>query len=98
MKLTQQDKGRAARRAAALIRHWQRDDIDGVLALLAEMDHAESESPEPMTSLICALLDITENLIKAARDGNEDTYLDYVLGAASIDEVAQPGDQDGQST
>jgi hypothetical protein len=92
--LTQQDKARSARRAAALIRHWQRDDTEGVLALLAEVDESESDEPEPMVSLICALLDIGQNMVKAAKDGREDAYLDLVLGLASMDELGHEGEAD----
>jgi hypothetical protein len=34
------------------------------------------------------LLNLSEGMVKAARDGREDAYLAYVLRQASLDEVA----------
>jgi hypothetical protein len=78
------DRAEASRRVAALIQHWRRDDLDGVYAVLDEIDfHDDLE----ITKLIAAFMDIGSNAIAAARDGNEDRYLDGVLSAAALDEV-----------
>ena len=78
------DRAEASRRAAALLQHWRRDDLDGVHAVLDEIDF---EDHLEITKLIAALMDISSNAILAAADGNEDTYLDGVLSAAALDEV-----------
>jgi hypothetical protein len=78
------DRAEASRRAAALFQHWRRDDLDGVYTILDEIDfHDDLE----ITKLIAAFMDIGSNAILAARDGNEDRYLDGVLSAAALDEV-----------
>lgn len=89
--LTQKDRATFSRRAAALYRHWLRDDVDGVLELINETTD-DQDSPDPVTSLVCCLLDVGQNLILAAREGQEIEYLDYVLAAASLDEVKEQTD------
>lgn len=84
-----QERARAARRAAALFKHWRRDDsTDGVMALLQEYDETEFDyGCDEFTHLICALLEVGCNLIKASKEDREDWYLDYVLREAMLDEV-----------
>ena len=73
------------RRAAALLTHWRRKNeaSDGELAVLAELGNDIGA----WTDLVCALLNLSEGLVKAARDGREDAYLEYVLRESSLDEV-----------
>ena len=84
----QMDPVRAAatRRAAALITHWQRkqEGAEGEIAVLREL----GTDTGLWADLVCALLNLTEGLVKAARDGREDAYLAYVLREASLDEVS----------
>jgi hypothetical protein len=75
------------RRAAALYTHWRRKGTgtDGELAILAEV-----QSEDGWVQLVCALLNLTDGLIQAARDGREDEYLAWVLRSSSVDEVGAP--------
>lgn len=78
------DRAEASRRAAARLRHWRRDDLDGVQVILDEMDYDDWPA---ITKLIASLIDIGSNAMDAAADGNGDSYLDGVLAAAARDEV-----------
>ena len=79
------DMAAASRRAAALYTHWARKDIsgDGEVAVLREL-----ASETDWVQLVCALLNLTDGLVKAAREGREDAYVAYVLREAMLDEVA----------
>lgn len=72
------------RRAAALYSHWRRKEpgADGESAIFEEM-----KSDEDWYALVCALMNLTNGLVKAARDGQEDEYLAYVLRESMLDEV-----------
>ena len=76
----------ASRRAAALFMHWRRKNSGsiGEATILREM----GDDLGQWTALVCALLNLSEGMVKAARDGREDAYLAYVLRQASLDEVA----------
>lgn len=80
---------RASRRAAAMLTHWQRKDAssDGEMAVLGELGSDVAE----WTAMVCALLNLTTGLVKAAKDGREDAYLAYVLNESALDEVSGRG-------
>lgn len=75
----------ASRRAAALYSHWRRkgSHADGEVAVFDEIGWDDNWVP-----LVCALLNLTDGLIRAARDGREDEYLAFVLREAMLDEVS----------
>jgi hypothetical protein len=77
------DKAQAFRRAAALFAHWWRDDTAGVMAVLGELEIHGLD----VTRLVCGLLDVGTNLLRAAREGDEATYIEFVLREASLDEA-----------
>lgn len=73
----------ASRRAAALWAHWQRGDIEGIVTVTEELDAGDGRG---IMHLICALLNLGDNMVKAARDGQDAEHLDYVLRVAAADE------------
>lgn len=77
----------ASRRAAALWTHWDRDDDAGVNAVLDELD-----SPEAVQHLVFGLLLLGDNMIRAARVGQDRAHLARVLAAAAVDETTTETD------
>lgn len=75
----------AVRRAAALYSHWRRkgSGADGEVAVFDEIGWDDKWVP-----LVCALLNLTDGLVAAARDGREDEYLAFVLREAMLGEVS----------
>jgi hypothetical protein len=80
-------KARATRRAAALWTHWARDGASqGIAAILREV--AEDDNPETeWQHLVCAMLSLGEEALKAARDARAHAYIAEVLQRAMADEV-----------
>lgn len=79
------ERAAACRRAAALHTHWGRKDSgeDGEMAIFGEL-----ETEEDWFNLVCALLNMSEGIVKAAREGLEEEYVAHVLREAMVDEVA----------
>lgn len=79
------DRARAARRAAALLTHWRGDkaSTDGEMAVIREL-----ETEDDWFNLVCALLSITDGIIRAGQDGRAEDYVAHVLREAMLDEVA----------
>jgi hypothetical protein len=79
----------ATRQAAALWTHWNRDDEDGVDAVLDEVSsgHRGSLCDLRWMNFALALLNLGGNLVKAAAEGRETEHLAYVLRASSVDET-----------
>lgn len=75
----------ASRRAAAIWTHWDRNDTDGIDAVLEEV-----EGSAAMRRLVFGLLLLGDNMILAGRDGQDRAHLARVLAAAAVDEV-MPG-------
>ncbi|GIH95402.1 hypothetical protein ACFFMN_22830 [Planobispora siamensis] len=76
----------ACRRAAVLFRHWGRDDVDGVMAVLEEADLLPHESA---VNLVLGLLTVGGQMAVAATHGGADEvdrYLDQTVVAAALDE------------
>ncbi len=72
------------RRAAAMWTHWGRDDVDGVVEVLAELpDKLSSEA----MGVVCGLLNLGRHMVSAARQGHDQAYLAEVLALAAADEV-----------
>lgn len=79
------EQARAHRQAAALYRHWRRKGgSEGEMAVLAEM-HSDAD----WTHLVCALLNLGTNMVKAAGDGKADEYLAYAARDSMLDEAMQ---------
>lgn len=77
----------ATRRAAALWTHWDRDDDAGIRAVLDELD-----TPKAVQHLVFGLLLLGDNMIRAARDGQDREHLARVLAAAAVDETTTETD------
>lgn len=74
----------ASRRAAALYSHWRRrgSRAHGEVAIFDELGWDDN-----WVALVCALLNLTDGLVAAARDGREDEHLAFVLRESMLDEV-----------
>lgn len=75
----------SCRQAAALYSHWRRKGsrVDGEVAVFDEIGWDDN-----WVRLVCALLNLTDGLVAAARDGREDEYLASVLRESMLDEVS----------
>jgi hypothetical protein len=71
----------ASRRAAAIWTHWDRNDDAGIKAVLEELDGADA-----VRRLVFGLLLLGDNMIRAAKAGEDREHLAGVLAAASVDE------------
>lgn len=81
-------QGRAGmeRRAIQLFNAWDRQDIPAVRELIKESD----TSGQGRIDLVCSLLHVGSELIKAAADGKLDHYRQQLLGATLIAEAIDP--------
>jgi hypothetical protein len=80
-------KARATRRAAALWTHWAREGASkGISVILQEVDASDDPETE-WKHLVCAMLSLGEEALKAARDARAHAYIAEVLRRAMIDEV-----------
>ena len=78
------DRARVARHAAALFRHWMRDDMAGLDEVMSQA--VDYDNWEAQLHLVCALLDVGTQMTKAAAAGDLENYLDQVLAYAAFDE------------
>lgn len=78
------ERARVARHAAALFRHWMRDDMAGLDEVMSEA--VDYDNWKTQVELIAALLDVGTQMTKAAAAGDLESYLDQVLAYAAFDE------------
>ncbi|MFN2636855.1 MAG: hypothetical protein ABR585_07510 [Gemmatimonadaceae bacterium] len=77
------DISRNTRRAAQMFDLWERGGSDDIASLVAEAD----EAGEDLMNVVCSLLHVGSNLVKAAAHGERDEYLEQLLGAALVAEA-----------
>lgn len=92
------------RRAAALYLHFRDEgdmSVDGLMAILDEMDHVEEVDGDGgsgdvrWVALVIALLDVGCQMAAAAVDRAETRYLEDVVRAASVAEIKDASDGAG---
>lgn len=86
------------RRAAALWRHYHgtaTGDSEGILAVLD--DAGIDVTDEAVLHTVAALLNLGGFMVEAARVGAEQRYLDEVMTAASLHELAYDIDDGGEA-
>lgn len=79
----------ATRQAAALWIHWNRDDRDGIRAVLDEVGGHDPATPSDLRweNFTLAVLYLGTQMVKAARNGRDAEHLSYVLRSSSVDEA-----------
>lgn len=79
---------RNTRRAAEMFHLWERGGSDDIVALVAEAEDAG----EDLMYVVCSLLYVGSNLIKAAGNGDYATYLEQLRAASLLAEASSGGD------
>lgn len=83
------EMARNTRRSAQLFHAWDRNDSDALVALIDEAEACE----ETLLNVVSGLLYVGSNLVKAAANGDYDTYLEQLTGASLVAELQIGEDQ-----